>query len=64
MVNLMKIQNKKLLNANDVATILCVSKSLVYHLMREKKITYVQIENAKRVRRADLDKYIEDHLCQ
>jgi excisionase family DNA binding protein len=52
-----------LLRAADVATTLCVSRSLAYQLMRNGDIPSVRIgHRSLRVRPTDLDAYIAAHV--
>jgi excisionase family DNA binding protein len=58
----MRIQNEQLLKANDIATILNISRAMAYRLMQIGEIRTVSIGTAKRVRRQDLISYIESNL--
>ena len=49
-----------LLKPAEVARILNVSKALVYRLIRQGFLPAVRIGHAVRVRRVDLDAYIEE----
>ncbi len=51
-----------LLNANDIATILNVSKTFAYKLMRDGEIPTVKILKARRVREEDLRQYINHNI--
>jgi excisionase family DNA binding protein len=50
-----------LLNAKQVAEILNISKSKVYHFMQLGEIPTVRIGKSRRVRPEDLIKYIESN---
>lgn len=54
--------SRSLLKASDVAKILNISRTFAYKLMRAGKIRTVKIEHALRIRRSDLDEYIEKNL--
>jgi excisionase family DNA binding protein len=49
----------RLLNADEVATALNISKSLAYRLMQNNKIPTVKINRSVRVRETDLDEFIQ-----
>jgi len=49
------------LTASEVASILKISKSKVYQLIRVGKIPSVKIDRTARVRLRDLNKFIDDH---
>jgi excisionase family DNA binding protein len=49
----------RLLNAEEVATTLSISKSLAYKLMQNNKIPTVQINRSVRVRETDLNEFIQ-----
>ncbi len=51
-----------LLNANDIATILNVSKTFAYKLMRNGEIPTVKMLKARRVREEDLHQYIKRNI--
>ena len=51
-----------LLNANDIATILNVSKTFAYKLMRNGEIPTVKMLKARRVREEDLHQYIKHNI--
>ena len=53
---------ERLLKAGEVAEILNISKAFAYHLIRQGKLRSVAIEGARRVRRVDLEAYIEENL--
>ena len=52
-------QHDPLLNAQQVAKVLNVSKTFVYTLMRKGEIPTVKILGARRVRSEDLSQYIK-----
>jgi len=52
------------LTAGDVATILKISKSQVYHMIRRREIPSFSIGKTVRVRRVDLDAVIESHMAR
>lgn len=49
-----------LLNINEVASALRISKMTVYRLVRDGRLPAVRIGNSLRVHRADLDTYLHD----
>jgi excisionase family DNA binding protein len=49
----------RLLNADEVATTLSISKSLAYKLMQKNKIPTVKINRSVRVRETDLNEFIQ-----
>ena len=51
----------KLLKAKQVAEILNVSKAFVYQLMSKGELPTVKIGAAKRVIKADVDRFIQEH---
>jgi len=53
---------KSLLTAPDVAKALNVSKAQAYQLIRRKEIRSFSVGKLVRVRRADLDAFIQEHL--
>jgi len=48
-----------LLKASDIAKTLNISKAMAYRLIQQREIPAVRINHAVRVRRSDLDAYIE-----
>jgi excisionase family DNA binding protein len=56
--------SKSLLKATEVAKILNVSRAMAYQLMQRGEIRTVSIGSAKRVRREDLERYIQENLSQ
>ena len=52
----------KMLNVNDVAEILQVSRSHAYSLIRQGEIPSIHIGRSIRVRPADLEEYIEANI--
>jgi excisionase family DNA binding protein len=54
--------NSTLLRATEVARILNVSRAMAYQLMQRGEIRTVRIGAARRVRREDLNRYIETNL--
>ena len=52
-------ESYRLLNAEEVAIILNVSKAMVYKLMQMGRIKCVKINSSRRVRPEDLEEYIE-----
>ena len=63
-MNALKGEGYRLLNAEDVAEILNVSKVLVYKLMQRGKIKCVKINTSKRIRPEDLEEYIERNVSE
>jgi len=53
------IQNRKLLNCDEVASLLNVSRSFVYLLLKRGDIPAVYLGRAVRVRPSDLEQYIK-----
>jgi excisionase family DNA binding protein len=54
--------NTYLLRATEVARILNISRAMAYLLMQRGDIRTVRIGTARRVRREDLDRYIQENL--
>jgi excisionase family DNA binding protein len=52
-------ENERLLKASEVASILNISRSLVYNLIQTGKIPHIRINQSVRVRQDDLNKFIE-----
>lgn len=52
----------QLLTATQIAEILHISKSFAYRLMQTGKIRTVKIEGARRVRKVDLEEYIDANI--
>jgi excisionase family DNA binding protein len=55
---------ESLLKSDEVAEILKVSISMAYTLMRRGDIPTVRIGTSVRVRKEDLDRYIEENVTQ
>jgi excisionase family DNA binding protein len=53
---------EKLLNGNEVARLLNISRSRAYILMQTGVIPTVHIGKSRRVRPRDLETYIEHHI--
>jgi excisionase family DNA binding protein len=53
---------EKLLNGNEVARLLNISRSRAYILMQTGVIPTVRIGKSRRVRPQDLNAYIEHHI--
>lgn len=54
--------NAKLLKAEEVSSILDVSKSFTYQLIRTGQLRAVRIGTAVRVRPEDLDAFVQENL--
>lgn len=54
-------QSNGLLQANDVARILNISRSLAYRILKQGEIPTIRIGTAVRVRESDLIAYIQKH---
>ena len=54
--------NSALLRATEVARILNISRAMAYQLMQRGEIRTVRIGAARRVRREDLQRYIQENL--
>ena len=52
----------RLLTANEVASLLSISRAFAYQLMQQGKIRTVCIEGARRVRPEDLRQFIQASL--
>ena len=50
--------NEKLFTADEVASILNISRSKAYNLMREREIPTITIGKSVRVSREDLEKFL------
>lgn len=57
-------EDYRLLNAEEVAEIMNVSKVMVYKLMQMGKIKCVKINSSRRVRPEDLEEYIERNISE
>ncbi len=55
-------ESYRLLNAEEVAEILNVSRAHVYNLMKKRLIPTVYIANSRRVRPEDLEWFIKSNL--
>lgn len=53
------MQEEKLLTRTEVQEILRVSQSKIYRLIREKRIPSIRVGKTYRIRRSDLDEYLE-----
>lgn len=53
------MQEEKLLTRTEVQEILRISQSKIYRLIREKKIPSIRVGKTYRIRRSDLDEYLE-----
>lgn len=49
------------LTPKEVAELLKLSLSMVYKLLREGDLPHVRIGRSRRIRREDLEKYIQTH---
>ena len=56
------INNDRLLKPNEIAALLNISQSFVYHLLQTGAIPVVRLGKACRVRPQDLAEYIENNL--
>jgi excisionase family DNA binding protein len=54
--------NKPFLRASEVARILSISRAMAYQLIQRGDIRSVHIGTACRVRREDLERYIQENL--
>ena len=61
-MEVLKDESYRLLNAEDVAAILNVSKAHVYNMMKKGLIPTVYIVNSRRVRPEDLEWFIKSNL--
>jgi excisionase family DNA binding protein len=52
------------LTASDIAKELKISKSLAYHMIKTKEIPTFSIGRTVRIRRADLDSFVEAHTIR
>ena len=55
------MENKKLLNADQVAHILGISRSKVYQMMRLREIPTITLGKNVRVSRDDLENFISEN---
>jgi len=46
----------------QVASLLCISRVTVYHLIEQGDLPSVCIGRLRRVRKADLERWMEEHL--
>jgi len=51
-----------LLTADQVAEILGIHRSTVYEMIQKREITRVKFGRSVRIRRLDLEKFINDHV--
>jgi excisionase family DNA binding protein len=56
------IEHDRLLNADDVAKLFKISKSMAYKLIREGEIPAIKLGRLVRVRRSDLAAFINDNV--
>ena len=56
------VPDKQLLSANDLAAYLGVSKTTAYLLMYDRAIPSLKIRGSRRVRKQDVDAYIQEQL--
>jgi len=59
MDDVLAMQERKLLRARDIAGELSISRALAYRLLRTGTIPVVRIGHAVRVKRSDLEEYVE-----
>ena len=52
---------KPIYRVSEVAELLCTSKCVVYDMLKNGELPYLLINNGKRVRGSDLEKYVENH---
>lgn len=52
---------QELLKATEIAKMLNISKAMVYKLMQTRQIPAIHIGQARRVRKEDLAKFIQDN---
>jgi len=57
-------ETERLLRASEVASILNVSRSLAYRLMKQGDIPSIRINRVVRVRPSDLKVFIEDNRIE
>ena len=53
------MQEDKLLTRTEVQEILRISQSKIYRLIQENKIPSIRVGKTYRIRRSDLDEYLE-----
>lgn len=53
------MKEEKLLTRTEVQEILRVSQSKIYRLIREKRIPSIRVGKTYRIRRSDLEEYLE-----
>jgi len=56
------LDNDRLLNMDEAASLLNIKKSTVYSLVMRREIPVVKIGRLSRFRRQDLDRWIESRL--
>jgi excisionase family DNA binding protein len=54
-------ENEKLFTADEIARFLRISKSHTYQMIRENKISYIQLGKSIRVTSSDLQRFISDN---
>ena len=57
-------EDTNLMTVEDVAALLKVEKQLVYKLKRDRKIPFIKIGGVIRVRRVDVDQWIEQSIVK
>ena len=56
-----KAQDSRLLNAQQVAKFMGVSRSHIYHLMQNQSLTHIRIGGSLRVRQSDVEKFMTEN---
>mgnify|MGYP000896882930 CR=1 FL=1 len=56
--------SQNLLKVKEVAQMLALSKCLVYHLVRSGDLQAVKINSSIRIRREDIDEFIQRNLSK
>ncbi len=58
----MNLHDDPILTVRQVADYLQLSKSKVYYMIQRRKIPYIRLGKNVRIRKSDLERWIESHL--
>jgi len=54
-------ENTQLITVPEVAAILCVSKQVIYRMVKNKKIPHFRFNNQVRFSKSEIKQYLESH---
>ncbi len=60
-INNSVLENSQLITAPEAAAILCVSKQVLYRMVKNKKIPHYRFNHQVRFSRDELRQYLESH---